>query len=71
MSRGFDLRLAAVLAGGLKLSGTVGYTDAYYPKSAYGAAMNGVAPWSASLHVDYSRDIGWLGYAARSYVRVD
>ncbi|HEY2685760.1 MAG TPA: TonB-dependent receptor [Steroidobacteraceae bacterium] len=85
ISRGFDFQAAAVLAEGLKVSGNVGYTDAYYPDAAYGAPSNGVTPllnaagdklqnvlpWTASLHLDYSRDVGRFWDNARSYFRVD
>jgi outer membrane receptor protein involved in Fe transport len=84
-SQGFDLQMAAIVAEGLKVSANVGYTDAYYPNAAYGAPINGVTPllngtgeklpnvlpWTASLHTDYSRDIGSLWSDARSYLRVD
>ena len=77
--------MAAIIVEGLKASATLGYTDAYYPLAQYGASVGGVAPliigagdklpnvapWSASVHADYSRDIGALWESARSYFRVD
>jgi iron complex outermembrane receptor protein len=36
-----------------------------------GDKLPNVAPWSASAHLDYSRDIGALWDSARSYFRVD
>jgi iron complex outermembrane recepter protein len=85
VSQGFDFQAAAVLAEGLKVSANVGYDNAYQPNAEYGAPRNGVAPvlvgagdklpgvapWSASLHADYSRDIGRLWDGALAYVRVD
>ena len=85
VSRGFDLQLAAILAEGLKLGASVGYTDAYYPDAAYGAPTNGVIPllnaagdklpnvlpWTAAVNVEYSHDISPLWSDARSYIRVD
>src|SRR5262249_21983984 len=85
VSRGFDLQLAAVVTGTLSLTGTVGYTDAYYPKASFGAPINGVSPllngagdkladvlpWTASLHADYVRSIGRLWDGAKGYVRAD
>ena len=85
ISQGFDFQVAAIVVEGLKASATLGYTDAYYPLAQYGASVGGVtpliigagdklpnvAPWSASVHADYSRDIGALWDSARSYFRVD
>jgi iron complex outermembrane recepter protein len=85
LSRGFDLQVAATPIEGLRLSANAGYTDAFYPSASYGPLSNGVAPlligagdkiqgvvpWTASFHGEYSRDIGWLWNAARSYIRVD
>jgi iron complex outermembrane recepter protein len=85
ISQGFDFQVAAIVVEGLKVSANVGYTDAYYPLAQYGVAVGGVAPllvgagdklpnvapWSASAHLDYSRDIGALWDSARSYFRVD
>jgi len=85
VSRGFDLQIAGVLPGGVRVSGNVGYTDAYYPDAMYGATLNGVTPqlngageklthvlpWTASVHVDYAHDISRLWQSALSYVRVD
>jgi outer membrane receptor protein involved in Fe transport len=85
ISQGFDFQVAAILAEGLKVSANVGYTDAYYPLAQFGATVDGVAPlliaagdklpnvapWSASAHADYSRDISPLWDSARSYFRVD
>jgi len=85
ISQGFDLQLAAVVMDGLKVSGNVGYDKAYYPRALYGAPSDGgapplvigagdrlaIPPWSASLHVDYSLDIGRLWNGARSYIRAD
>jgi iron complex outermembrane receptor protein len=84
-SQGFDLQIGAVLAEGLRVNANVGYTDAYNPNAAFGAPINGVVPvlnaagdklpnvlpWTASLHVDYSRDVGFLWSQARSYLRLD
>jgi iron complex outermembrane recepter protein len=85
ISQGFDLQIGAVVTEGLKLNLNVGYTDAYNPNAAFGAPINGIVPvlnaagdklpnvlpWTASLHADYSRDIGRLWSDARSYLRVD
>jgi iron complex outermembrane recepter protein len=85
ISQGFDFQVAAILMEGLKVSANVGYTDAYYPNAQFGATVDGVtplligagdklpnvAPWSASAHADYSRDISPLWDSARSYLRVD
>ena len=85
ISQGFDFQVAAVLMEGLKVSANVGYTDAYYPLAQFGATVDGVtplligagdklpnvAPWSASAHADYSRDISPLWDSARSYFRLD
>ena len=85
VSQGFDLQVAAVPLAGLKLSANVGYTDAYYPKAAYGAPVDGVQPllngagdklslvlpWTASARAEYTRDIGMLWENARSYVRAE
>jgi iron complex outermembrane recepter protein len=85
ISQGFDFQVAAIVVEGLKVSGNVGYTDAYYPSAQFGAVVDGVtplligagdklpnvAPWSASAHADYSRDISPLWAGARSYFRVD
>jgi iron complex outermembrane recepter protein len=85
ISQGFDFQVEAVIAEGLKAVANVGYTDVYYPNAEYGAAVGGapplligagdklpnVAPWNASVHVDYSVDIGRIWDEARSYVRVD
>jgi len=85
ISQGFDFQVAAIVVEGLKVSGNVGYTDAYYPSAQFGAIVDGVtplligagdklpnvAPWSASAHADYSRDVGALWAGARSYFRVD
>jgi len=85
ISQGFDFQVAAILMEGLKVSANVGYTDAYYPLAQFGATVDGVtplligagdklpnvAPWSASGHLDYSRDIGPLWDGASSYFRLD
>jgi iron complex outermembrane recepter protein len=85
ISQGFDFQMAAILAEGLKVSANVGYTDAYYPLAQYGASVGGIAPlligagdklpnvppWSASMHLDYSRDIGRVWDGAQSYFRLD
>ena len=85
ISQGFDFQVAAILAEGLKVSALVGYTDVYYPSAEYGATVGGVTPvliaagdklpnvppWSAALHMDYSRDIGRIWDSAQSYFRVD
>jgi iron complex outermembrane recepter protein len=85
ISQGFDFQVAGILAEGLKASANVGYTDVYYPNAEYGAAVGGapplligagdklpnVAPWNASVHADYSVDIGRIWDQARSYLRVD
>ena len=85
ISQGFDFQVAAILMEGLKVSANVGYTDAYYPLAQFGATVDGVtplligagdklpnvAPWSASGHMDYSRDISSLWDGARSYFRMD
>jgi hypothetical protein len=69
----------------LKATANVGYTDVYYPNAEYGAAVGGapplligagdklpnVAPWNASVHLDYSVDISRIWDDARSYLRVD
>jgi iron complex outermembrane receptor protein len=85
ISQGFDLQIEAVPMDGLKLGANVGYTDAYYPKAAYGAPVDGVAPllnaagdkllqvlpWTASAHAEYSWDVGSWWSDARPYVRAD
>jgi iron complex outermembrane recepter protein len=85
ISQGFDFQAEGILAEGLKATANVGYTDVYYPNAEYGAAVGGapplligagdklpnVAPWNASVHVDYSVDIGRIWDEARSYLRVD
>jgi iron complex outermembrane receptor protein len=85
ISQGFDFQVAAILAEGLKVSANVGYTDAYYPDAAFGASVDGVtplligagdklpnvAPWSASAHADYTRDISAIWDGSRSYFRLD
>jgi iron complex outermembrane recepter protein len=85
ISQGFDFQVEGILAQGLKASANVGYTDVYYPSAEYGATVGGVtplligagdklpnvAPWNASVHVDYSVDIGRIWDEARSYLRVD
>jgi outer membrane receptor protein involved in Fe transport len=85
VSRGFDLQMAAIIADGLKVGATVGYTDTYYPEAAFGAPINGVAPllnaagdklpnvvpWTAAVNAEYSRDISPLWAGARSYFRID
>jgi iron complex outermembrane receptor protein len=85
ISKGFDFQVAAIVTEGLKVSANVGYTDAYYPSAQFGATTDGVtplligagdklpnvAPWSASAHADYSRDISPIWTNARSYFRVD
>src|SRR6202453_5162485 len=85
ISQGFDFQAEGILAEGLKATANVGYTDVYYPNAEYGAAVGGapplligagdklpnVAPWNASVHLDYSVDIGRIWDDARSYVRVD
>jgi iron complex outermembrane recepter protein len=85
ISQGFDFQVEAVIVEGLKAIANVGYTDVYYPNAEYGAAVGGapplligagdklpnVAPWNASVHVDYSVDIGRIWDEARSYLRVD
>jgi iron complex outermembrane recepter protein len=85
ISQGFDFQVAAIVVEGLKVSANVGYTDAYYPGAQFGATVDGVAPlligagdklpnvapWSASAHADYSRDISPLWLGARSYLRLD
>ena len=74
-----------MIAEGLKASANVGYTDAYYPDASYGAPVGGVSPllnaagdklhgvlpWTASVHLDYSVDIGRYWEGARSYLRLD
>jgi outer membrane receptor protein involved in Fe transport len=85
ISQGFDLQFAAILAEGLKVSGTLGYTDAYYPNAAYGAPVGGtepllngagdklanVLPWTASAHMEYSHATDGLIAGSRSYIRLD
>jgi outer membrane receptor protein involved in Fe transport len=85
ISQGFDFQVAAVLMEGLKVSANVGYTDAYYPNATFGATVDGVtptliaagdklpnvAPWSASAHIDYTRDISAIWDSSKSYFRVD
>jgi iron complex outermembrane recepter protein len=85
ISQGFDFQVAAILAEGLKVSANVGYTDAYYPDAQFGATVDGVtplligagdklpnvAPWSASAHMDYTRDISPIWDGSRSYFRLD
>ena len=62
----------SVLAEGLRAGANFGYTNAFYPNAAYGSPVNGVTPllngtgeklanvlpWTASVHAEYSRDIG-------------
>jgi iron complex outermembrane recepter protein len=85
ISQGFDFQAEGILAEGLKATANVGYTDVYYPNAEYGAAVGGapplligagdklpnVAPWNASVHLDYSVDISRIWDDARSYLRVD
>jgi iron complex outermembrane receptor protein len=85
VSQGFDLQVQAIVVDGLTVSGTVGYTDAYYPNAAFGAPKNGVPPllnaagdklpnvlpWTASLDANYQRDINRLWSGAQGYFRVD
>ena len=42
--RGFELQFEAIPLDGLKLGGSISYTDAYYPNAEYGPPVNGVAP---------------------------
>jgi|HubBroStandDraft_1064217.scaffolds.fasta_scaffold04500_4 iron complex outermembrane receptor protein len=85
VSEGFDLQVQAIVADGLTVNATVGYTDAYYPNAAFGAPSNGVTPllnaagdklpnvlpWTAAIDVNYSWDISGLWRGAQSYFRVD
>jgi iron complex outermembrane recepter protein len=85
ISQGFDLQFAIAPMEGLKIGGSVGYTDTYYPNATYGAPSNGVSPliigagdkvaqvlpWTATANLEYSRDIGGLWNGARSYLRLD
>jgi iron complex outermembrane receptor protein len=85
ISKGFDFQVAGVVVDGLKVSANVGYTDAYYPRAAYGAPvdgvipilnaagdkLHGVLPWTASAHLDYSLDTGRYLEGSRSYFRLD
>lgn len=85
VSQGLDLQFAAILAKGLTVSGTVGYDNAYHPDAIFGAPTNGttplifgagdklagVPPWTAAVHLEYSRDIGPLWSDASSYIRID
>jgi len=85
VSQGFDLQLAAILAEGLKVNASVGYTDAYYPDAAFGAPVNGVVPvlnaagdklpnvipWTASANAEYTHDVSGIWSASRGYLRID
>lgn len=86
VSQGFEFQFAAVPMHGLKVSGNVGYDDAYHPNALRGAPTSdgtvpllvaagdkvpGVPPWTASLSTEYSRDISLLWAGAQSYLRVD
>src|SRR3984885_611664 len=44
ISQGFDFQVAAIVVEGLKVSATLGYTDAYYPQATFGASVGGVTP---------------------------
>ncbi|MFZ1905175.1 MAG: TonB-dependent receptor [Steroidobacteraceae bacterium] len=83
VGQGLELQVDAIVAEGLKVMTTVGYTDLYYPDAAYGAPISGVAPilntagerlmnqWTAAVDAEYSRSISALWANARSYIRVD
>lgn len=85
VSQGFDLQVQAIVVDGLTVSGSVGYTDAYYPNAAFGAPKNGVTPllnaagdklpnvlpWTASVDANYSWDIDGLWRGSQAYFRVD
>ena len=85
VSEGFDFQIAAIVFDGLKASANLGYDNAYQPNAAYGAPtegvtpllvgagdkLQGIAPWSASVHLDYSRDSGRLLDDTLGYFRVD
>jgi outer membrane receptor protein involved in Fe transport len=83
--KGVELQLEALPFEGFKVGASVGYTDAYYPESLYGASVGGVPPllvgagdklpvvlpWTAAARAEYSWAIGSLWNGARSYVRAD
>jgi iron complex outermembrane receptor protein len=85
VSQGFDLQVAAVPLHGLKLSASVGYTNAYYPDTTRGAPVDGVAPiiraagekvayvlpWTAAAHAEYTHGMERLWDRAQGYVRLD
>lgn len=83
--KGFELQLEARPIESVKLGGSVGYTDAYYPQAQYGALVNGVPPllvgagdklavvlpWTAAARAEYSWSLRTLWAGARSYLRAD
>jgi outer membrane receptor protein involved in Fe transport len=86
ISKGFDLQFAAILAEGLKLNVTAGFTKTYYPTSQYGAAGSngsppplvyaagdeiGGPPRLASAALDYARDVSRVWNRTRGYIRLD
>jgi outer membrane receptor protein involved in Fe transport len=85
VSQGFDLQVAAIVAEGLKVNASVGYTDAYYPNAALGAPVNGVVPvlnaagdklanvlpWTAAANAEYTHDISGIWSSSRGYLRLD
>ena len=87
LSKGFDLQLAALITEGLKLGVNVGYTNAYYPHTTYGAPdlTTGIAPllnaggdkivpivpWTVSGTGEYSVDTSSLWKDSRTYLRAD
>jgi outer membrane receptor protein involved in Fe transport len=85
VSQGFDLQLEAIVADGLTVNASVGYTDVYYSNAAFGAPSNGVTPllnaagdklpnvlpWTAAIDLNYSWNISELWNGAQPYFRVD
>ena len=84
VSKGFDVQLSATPADGLTLEASVGYTDAQYQETIFGAPLPGggrgiivadgdplfTAPWTVSLSADYRHSLSW-GHDAEGYVRAD
>jgi outer membrane receptor protein involved in Fe transport len=85
ISRGFDLQLSALVTSNIKFGAQVGYTDAYYPHTAYGAPagsfipllyqkgdkLGSVIPWTAAANLEYSRSVSGFETNALAYVRFD
>ena len=75
-SQGFDLNLAARLAGSVTLGLAVGYADAQYTETAHGSGNAvlrpageplGIAPWTVVSSAQYDFDL----FGRSAYVRAD